>query len=155
MIPPRCIYTATEQLHIIAGLYFSCKCLLRIIKKSKCTEIDTRTPYCYCILCSNVKLTTVVNYRQFVCRTRHKVTLVSLQPHNYVRPLHNCYLVNGTKLRVFGGHFIVRHQAEYTSLCTVDYNTQNTSLYTSLQTLKLFYLLPFYHRQYFILNPFI
>jgi len=115
MIPWHCIYIATEQLHLIAALFFTCKCLLRIIKKSKCREIDARTPYCYCTLCSNVILTIIVFYHQFVCRTQNKVTLVSLQPHNFVRPLHNCYLVNGTKLTVFGGDFMVRHQAENTS----------------------------------------
>ena len=35
IIPYRCIYIATEQLHLIAVLYFSCKFSLNFFKKPK------------------------------------------------------------------------------------------------------------------------
>ena len=54
------------------------------------------------------------------------MTLVCLQPHNFVPPLHNCYLSNGTKLTVFGRHFMLRHGRKKHQACNVNCNTLRT-----------------------------
>jgi hypothetical protein len=98
--------------------------------------MDNRTAYLYFIFCSNIIITIVVYYQNFVSWAHYQETHVSLQPHKFLRSVLNYYLLNDIKFTVFGKHFVVKHLLDNTSACTLFYSNYIYRLYTSFQTLK-------------------